>query len=193
MEMGLKFRYVLDKLGAYFDNEIKLESERDFGNTNFIYATRLTLLPPARPKNPESKSKVFFAPYIGAEAGKNINSPLKAAEGDGIARVLIGADLRFAFFLKGDNDPDINWTTSFTRRWLLTDELGFEADKDGVLQLVRFGTSPRDYVLSKVSYKLTKFLDVFGAYEWGQLPPSYKFVDHRFQFGFAYKYKFAVK
>jgi hypothetical protein len=197
MEIGMKTRYVIGKFagipGALFDNEVKLESERDFDNTNFIYDTRLTFLPAAFPKGAESKGKVFFSPYIGAEVGKNMKSPLQAAEGDGIARLLVGADLRFAFFLKTEDEPDIDWITSYTRRWLLTDELGFETDKNNVLQLLRFGTSPRDYVLSKFSYKLTKFLDVFAAYEWGQLPPSYKFVDHRFQFGFAYKYKFAIK
>ncbi len=191
MELGWAFRYVANS--AYFDHKVKLESERDFGNTNLIYDTRFTFLPTPRPKGKRS-FKIFPDPFIGGEFGKNLRSPLKAAEGDGIARLLIGADVRLAFWVKKDSDePDINWTTSFVRRWLLTDELSFEADKDGKLQLRRFGTNPRDYVSSKVSYKLSKFLNVFVEYEWGQVPPSYKLVDHRFRLGLAYKYKFGVK
>jgi hypothetical protein len=196
MESGLRFRYIMGQFagipGAYYDNDIKLESERDFGNTNVIYDTRFTFLPAAWPKG-ATNYKVFLNPFIGAELGKNLRSPLKAAEGDGIARALAGADLRVVFFLKGEDAPDINWTTSYTRRWLLTDELGFKTDDNGDLILNRFGKSPRDYVLSKFSYRISKFFDVFTAYEWGQVPPSYKLVDHRFRLGFAYKFKFAVK
>jgi hypothetical protein len=196
MESGLNFRYILGKFanipGAYYDNAIKLESERDFDNTNLIYDTRFTFLPAAKPRG-ATKYKVFFNPFIGAELGKNLRSPLKAAEGDGIARALAGADLRLVVFVKNEDAPDINWTTSYVRRWLFTDELGFETDDNGDLQLSRFGKSPRDHVLSKFSYRINKFFDVFTAYEWGEVPPSYKLVDHRFRLGFAYKFKFAVK
>jgi hypothetical protein len=204
MEAGVDFRYILTKTKAYFDNEFKLESERDFDNTNLIYGARLTFLPDSWPKGFKKKGrdgkitindvKVFFNPFIGTELGKNLDSPLKAAQGDGIARVLAGADLRVAFFIKKNQKaPDINWTTSFTRRWLLTDELGFKTDDNGDLQLRTFGTSPRDHFLSKFSYKMNKFFDVFTAYEWGQVPPSYKLVDHRFRLGFAYKFKFGLE
>jgi hypothetical protein len=204
MEMGVNFRKIFTETKAYFDNEFKLESERDFENTNLIYGARLTLLPDSRPKGFKKRSadgkitvnnvKVFFNPFIGGEFGKNVRSPLKAAEGDGIARLLAGADVRVAFFIKkNEKAPDINWTTSYTRRWLLTDELGFETDDNGDLQLRTFGTSPRDYFLSKFSYRMNKFFDVFTAYEWGQVPPSYKLVDHRFRLGFAYRFKFGVE
>lgn len=196
MEAGLRLRYIAGRFagipGAYYDHAFKLESERDFDNTNLIYDTRLTLLPAARPKG-FTKHKFFINPYVGAELGKNLRSPLKAAEGDGIARAMAGVDLRLVIFTKNDDAPSINWTTSYVRRWPLTEELGFEADDDGNLQLKTFGKSPRDFVSSKFSYRLNRFLDVFTAYEWGRVPPSYKLVDHRFRLGFAYKYKFAVK
>jgi hypothetical protein len=196
MEAGLKLRYITGGFagipGVYFDHAFKLESERDFDNTNLIYDTRFTFLPTPQPKG-RTNHKFFVNPYIGAELGKNLRSPLKAAEGDGIARALAGVDLRLIIFLKDEEAPAINWTTSYVRRWPLTDELGFKADDNGVLQLRRFGKSPRDFVSSKFSYRLTKFLDAFVAYEWGEVPPSYKLVDHRFRLGFAYKYKFAVK
>ena len=46
--------------------------------------------------------------------------------------------------------------------------------------------------MTKVSYRVNKFFEVFTAYEWGEVPPSYKLVDHRFRLGFAYKYKFGL-
>jgi hypothetical protein len=192
MEIGWALDYIANF--GVFANTVKLESERDFDNTNFIYDTRLTLLPRAVPKGADKRMKVFFNPFLGGEFGKNLKSPLKAAEGDGIARLLAGADLRLAFFLKEDSDePEINWTTSYERRWPLTDELRFKTDDNDDLVLVSFGTSPRDYVSSKVSYQFNKFFETFLEYEWGQVPPSYKLVDHRFRLGFAYKYKFGVK
>jgi len=189
MEIGWTLRYISN--AGYFDNKPKLESERDFDNTNFIYDVRFTFLPHARPKG-KGNVKFFLNPFLGGEFGKNLRSPLKAAQGDGIARLLAGADLRVAFWLHKDSDqPEINWSTTYVRRWLLSDELSFKTDKDGNLQLRQFGKSPRDYVSSKVSYSVSKFFDVFLEYEWGQEPPSYKFIDHRFRLGFAYKYKFS--
>lgn len=200
MEAGVNFRYVSLKHKSYFDNEFKLESERDFDNTNLVYGTRVTFLPHAFPKAlRETKgvkivthsAMLFINPFIGGEFGKNLRSPLKAAEGDGIARLLAGTDLRLVFFIKkNEKAPDVEWTTSYIRRWLLTDELGFKADAAGNLQLRTFGTSPRDHFASKFSVRMNKFFDIFTAYEWGQVPPSYKLVDHRFRLGFAYKFKF---
>jgi hypothetical protein len=192
MEMGWAVDYVANSW--VFANAVKLESERDFDNTNLIYDTRFSYLPRAFPKGADKRVHVFLNPFVGGEFGKNLKSPLKAAEGDGIARLLAGADVRLGFFLKEDSDePEINWTTTYERRWLLTDELRFKTDKDDNLVLVSFGKSPRDYVSSKVSYKISKFFETFLEYEWGQVPPSYKLVDHRFRLGFAYKFKFGVK
>ena len=202
LELGLNFRYISTRTRTYFDNEVKIESERDFENTNLIESPRVTFLPTSFPKalretikgkTVTHKALLFVNPYLGGEFGKNLRSPLKAAEGDGIARILAGIDIRWVFFLKNGKVPDINWTTTYQRRWLLTDELGFKADDNGNLQLRTFGTSPRDYVKSKVSYRISKFFDVFAAYDWGQVPPSYKLIDHRFRLGFAYKFKFGVE
>jgi hypothetical protein len=204
MEIGIKFRRVVGRFagipGALFDNGVKIESQRDFKNTNLIYDTRFTFLPPeltgwlgTSGKIGTKDYRVFLNPFIGGEFGKNLRSPLPAAEGDGIARALAGTELRFAFFLKEGEEPNLDWTSSYTRRWLFTDELGFKPDDDGNLQLVRFGKSPRDYFESKVTYGFNKFVGGFIEYSWGQVPPSYKFLDHQFRVGLVYKYKFGVK
>lgn len=192
MEFGTRFRYIFDKQPFYWDNEVKIESERDFENTNFIYSTRFTYVNAGYPRK-KSEAKLFFRPFIGTEVGKNLRSPLQAAEGDGLARLLLGADARVWIRLDRETGRQINWTTSYIRRWLLTDELGFETDNNDVLQLVRFGKSPRDYIKSKAAYSFNKFFGAFVEYEWGQLPPSYKFVNHKFRLGFFYKFAFGVE
>lgn len=197
MEFGVSYQYrILNTKNfpaASFTTAAKIESERDFDNTNFISDTRFIILPKARPKGAQKKLKVFFRPFIGLEMGKNLRSPLAAAEGNFIFRPLAGAKLRFNYPLNEDEEREINWETSFTRRWLLRNELGYETNDDNELVLTQFGKSPRDYVQSKFSYGLAKFFDVFVAYDWGQLPPSYELVDHRFRVGFAYKFKWTVK
>ncbi|MDQ3749885.1 MAG: hypothetical protein M3367_12885 [Acidobacteriota bacterium] len=199
MEFGFNFRYIFSS-PFYWDNEAKIESERDFDNTNFIYSSRIIYTPSGKTlvrlnqANGETKSvQIFFRPFIGTELGKNLRSPLDAAEGGGIARLLIGADVRLNFPINKENGRDIDWRTSYTRRWLLTDELGFEADDGGNLQLNRFGKSPRDYLKSKANFGFNKFFGAFIEYDWGQVPPSYKLVDHRFRLGLFYKYKFGIK
>lgn len=197
MEFGLTYRRrFLDPKpfpDANFTTTAKIESERDFGNTNFISDTRLTLFPKAFPKGPQEKLKIFFRPFFGLETGKNLRSPLAAAEGDFIFRPLAGARLRVNYPVSKDEEREINWETAYTRRWLLSKELGFRTNDDDELVLTEYGRSPRDYVQSKFSYGLAKFLDVFIAYEWGQTPPSYKFLDHTFRAGFTYKFKQIIK
>ncbi len=194
MQIGFNFARIV-RTHFYWDNDVKLESQRDFKNTNFIYAARVCWRPAGKAltKNEGDNSTLFFRPFIGAEVGKNLRSPLDAAEGDGIARILAGAELRLNVPMNLEKGQEINWTNSYTRRWLLTDELGFEADDDGNLQLVRFGKSPRDYFNSKAEFGFNKFFGAFVEYEWGQLPPSYKFVNHRFRVGLFYRFKFSVK
>jgi hypothetical protein len=199
MEFGFNFRYIFSS-PFYWDNEAKIESERDFDNTNFIYSSRIIYTPSGKTlvkinqASGEAKPvQIFFRPFIGTELGKNLRSPLDAAEGGGIARLLVGADVRLNFPINKENGRDIDWRTSYTRRWLLTGELGFRADDAGNLQLNRFGKSSRDYLKSKANFGFNKFFGAFIEYDWGQVPPSYKLVDHRFRLGLFYKYKFGIK
>jgi hypothetical protein len=196
MNFGFNFGYTINN-HLFWDNEVKIESERDFENSNLIYSTRGVFTPAGVALTEKSDgtptSVIFFRPYIGAEIGKNLLSPVSAADGDGIARVLAGADLRINVPINDEKGQAVNWTTSYTRRWLLTDELGYEADDDGTLQLTRFGKSPRDYFKSKADFSFNKLFGAFVEYDWGQVPPSYKLVDHKFRVGFFYKFKFGIK
>jgi hypothetical protein len=176
----------------YYDNGVKIESQRDFKNTNLIYETRLTVNFKTFPPAP---SKTFFRPrmFFGGEFGKNLKSPLPAAEGDGIARVLAGAAIDFLLLLNEKEESEIAITNEYIRRWPLSKELGFKADDAGVLQLVDFGKGPRDYFKSGISWQFNKFAGIFVNYEWGRVPPSYKLVDHSVKAGFLFKLKRVVK
>jgi hypothetical protein len=188
MEIGLSFRNIFGGFagfqGGYFDNSVKIESEKDFDNTNFVYDSRFTFLPAGIG---EKNVKLLVNPFVGAEMGKNLKSPLPAAEGDGIARVLGGVNLRVAFLREGK--PWANWTTSYTRRWLMSNELGYDTDDNDNLVLVQYGKAPRDYFESKFSFKAFGLANAFIAYDWGQVPPSYKKIDHRFRLGLEFRRK----
>jgi hypothetical protein len=169
----------------------KIESERDFDNTNLIFNGNLSLVPTTIPIG--KRSTLSLDPFIGTELGKNLKSPLPAARGDGIARVLAGANIILDVPLAKTGLQGITWDTSYTRRWLFSNELGFKTNDDDELVLTTYGKSPRDFFQSKVEFTINKFLNPYVSYEWGEVPPSYKLVDHRFRVGFVYKFKLSAK
>ena len=169
----------------------KIESERDFDNTNLIFNLQTNFVVTPIPLG--KKATLTFDPYIGTELGKNLKSPLAAAKGDGIARLLGGTNLLIDIPIENSGLQGIVWETSYTRRWLLSNELGFKTNDANELVLTKFGKSPRDYFQSKVEFTINKFLNPYVSYEWGEVPPSYKLLDHRFRVGFVYKFKLAGK
>lgn len=169
----------------------KIESEKDFDNTNLLFDSKLNFVVTTIPLG--KSATLTFDPYIGTELGKNLRSPLAAAEGNGIARMLAGASAVLDVPINHSPLKGIVWETSYTRRWLLTNELAYETGDDDQPVLVEFGKSPRDYVVSKVEFKINRFLNPYVSYEWGEVPPSYKLVDHRYKVGFAYQFTLSPK
>jgi hypothetical protein len=180
-----KWKFRLTGLNTTFGG--KLESEKDFDNTNLLFDSRMHFVLTTVPLG--KKSTLSIDPFIGTELGKNLKSPLPAAQGDGIARVFSGANIVLEVPLGKTGLQGIVWENSYIRRWLFTDELGYETDDNDELILTRFGKSPRDYFQSKVEFTINRFLNPYVSYEWGELPPSYKLVDHRFRVGFVYKFR----
>jgi hypothetical protein len=130
-----------------------------------------------------------FSPFIGQEVGKNLRSPLKEAEGNFIYRAKAGTLFNLFFEPRLKNLQTIEFDAEYTRRWPLRNELSFKEDKDKKLKLVEFGKRPRDYVRANLNFLFT---DSFGAtvgYEYGELPPSFKLVDHKLKIGLVYKTK----
>ena len=177
--------------GFKFEAGGKVESERDFDNTNLLFESNAKFLVSPIPLG----EKVLLSPklFLGTEVGKNTKSPLNAAEGNGIARLLGGTDLLLNISIEKALLQNITWENSYRRRWLLTKELGFEANEDDNLTLVKFGKSPRDHITSKLSFGISDFFNPFIEYEWGEVPPSYKLINHSFKFGIAYKFRLNTK
>lgn len=179
---------------SFLTIEGKIESERDFDNTNLIGSLRYTFLPKPIPqgKNKDGKSRSFrmwIDPFIGGEFGKNLKSPLKSVQGQGVARLLAGTSVNLKFYVDKSWLKDIIWQNSYVRRWLLKKELSFDTDDNGELILQSFGKAPRDFVESKLFFEFNDYFNPYIAYDWGSVPPSYKKVDHRFRLGFTYKFK----
>ena len=164
----------------------KIESERDFGNTNLLLENRLKIGLKRPVKKPWAP---VLSPFIGQELGKNLRSPLPEAEGNFLFRVKAGTLFNLYFEPGLKHLQTIELDAEYTRRWPLRRELSFEEDEDKKLKLVEFGKRPRDYVRANLNFL---FKDSFGAtigYEYGELPPSFKLVDHKLKIGLVFKTK----
>jgi hypothetical protein len=174
-------------------NSFKVEAPKNFDNVNALWESRW-LFPSSKFPWIGDRYHVFLDFFGGHELGKNIISPLKAAEGKALFRLMLGANLTIAipfkenFLLKG-----VDFNASYIRRMPLKRELSFDKDKDGNLTLVTFGTAPKDYVDSKLTLKVNDFFGPYLGFEWGRLPPNYSLVDHKWTFGILFKSKVKVK
>lgn len=170
----------------------ELESDRKFRVTNLITSQEFKYIfePVPHPKVGTPKSNLFFRPSIGAELGVNLNSPVPRNERT-IARVKAGASLVYKIFAPfGETGvKSLSWETKFEERWFLTKEQAYDTNSAGNLILKDFGKKPRAYFSSVLLFKLS---DRFGpslSYEWGELPPLFKKVEHRVKLGFTYSFK----
>lgn len=171
--------------GVFWKNEGFIEAERDFDNANLTWSSRFTLAP--RPWQDRRAEKVLFyiRPFAGTELGKNLKSPVPAADGGTLARVIAGSSLNLRFpFKKFDKDGAFSLTATYERRWPLKREVSFEENDDGTLKAVTFGTNPRDWVDAKFIFKFNKFFGPYIGYQYGSQPPSFKLVDHQVKIGF---------
>lgn len=176
--------------GVTWRNIPKIEAERDFDNSNFMFESRLDFPSDVFPKKRNPVPRLFFTPFIGVEVGRNLNSPVPEAEGAGHARLLFGTTFNLAFKRRGDVPlKRFGLEASYVRRILLKREISFEEADDDMLRAVTFGTNPRDWLEAKLYFKFNKFFDSYVGYEYGEQPPSYKLVDHRVKFGLVYKSK----
>ena len=167
-------------------NAPKIESERDFGNSNFIWETRFRFMS----RTYESKRTTFyFRPFVGHELGANINSPVQEAEHKFLYRLMTGTTLNLVFPIQSAGLHDVSFEGSYIRRWPLRSELSFEDDDDGNPQPLSIGKGPRDYVTTKLNVDFTKAFGLSVSYEYGSLPPTFKLVDHKTTIGLTYKIK----
>jgi hypothetical protein len=167
-------------------NAPKIEAERDFDNSNFIWESRFRFMS----RTYQSKHTTFyFRPFMGHELGANINSPVKEAEHKFLYRLLTGTTLNLVFPIQSAGLHDVSFEGSYVRRWPLRREVSFEDDVDGNPQPLSLGKGPRDYVSTKLNIDFTKAFGLTVSYEYGSLPPTFKLVDHKTTIGLTYKVK----
>lgn len=192
--------YVSDNQNAKFPytavdwiNSAKIEAPKNFDNINALWESRF-LFPSSKFPWENKNFKMFLDPFAGSEIGKNLKSPLKAAQGKAITRLYFGANLTLQIpvkdlsLLKG-----FEMNTSYIRRLPLKRELNFDKDASGNLILATFGKGPKDYVDSKLIMKLNDYFGPFIGFEWGRLPPNYSLVDHKWTFGLLFKTKIKTR
>ncbi|HVG20533.1 MAG TPA: hypothetical protein VNI02_15895 [Blastocatellia bacterium] len=189
MKFGLEWMIPYNYLSALtsgfrWKNIGRIESDRDFDNTNFAFASRLQIL--SRVVYPGETSRFFFKPFFGAEVGKNLKSPVREAEGRAIARLLFGTNFNLVFDIGDSDSQSIALESSYERRILLRREVGFKEVKDVGLVPVDFGTRPRDWAEAKLRFMFSKTFGGYIGYQWGELPPAYKLSNHQLKMGLIF-------
>lgn len=174
-------------------NTGKIEAPKNFNNINALWESKW-LFPSAQIPGSGKPFRMFLDPYVGSELGKNLRSPLPAAEGHALARLMAGADLTVQVPIKNLNAlKQLEFTTSYIRRWPLKRELNVKTDDSGNSTLLTLSKGPKDYVDSKFTVKVNDFFGPYVGYEWGRQPPNYKLVDHKWTFGLIFKSKVRAK
>lgn len=170
----------------HWENAGKMEANRDFANVNALWESRFVL--PLSFLNSRN-TKLLLDPYWGSELGRNVNSPVPAAENKSIARLMAGTTMNVVFPFQKNHLDILVLEASYIRRWPLREEVTFTKDNTGLLVSLSIGKSPRDFVEAKLNFKFNKFLGAYAGYEYGELPPLYKLVDNRFRAGLVYKFR----
>lgn len=172
-------RYVLWEPAGGF------ESDRRFGNVNLITSQLLTFGIPGNANTFKWRARIL--PYIGFELGRNLKSPVKAAEGRPISRGIVGS----TFYLNYDRSEDSSFSfqVDYVRRFLLRREVSFTKDDDDKLIPLLVGKGPRDYLKATAEYDFSKFTGFTLGYEYGRLPPNFELVNHKYSLGLVFKFK----
>ena len=166
-------------------NAFQSESNKDFSNTNVVWPTTMRLIS----KTWGSSTEFGIRPYIGNELGLNINSPLPELENRMVDRPLVGLNTLLLVPTELGVLKSLSWETLYERRWPLRNELVLEENDDGSLKSTDFGTTPRDYVRNSVTAGFGPYFGLTFSYEYGQLPPSFKLIDHAFKVEVTFKAK----
>jgi hypothetical protein len=196
-QAGIEYSASSPVSGILWYNTAQIEGDRDFDNFNAIWKTQFRF----RMKNLFFSRKrgdtafAVFIPFIGAELGKNLDSPVSEAKGRGVARILVGSELYVRLYQGETSFARVTLDGRYERRWPLLSEVGLRdttvTDENGeeVEKTVAafFGKKPRQWAEASLNYNLSEFFGIFAGYEYGELPPGYKLVDHAFKIGVKFK------
>jgi len=140
------------------------------------------------------KDSISFSPTAGFEVGKNLFNdiaPKPSYESYGLFRWVVGADAgyrvypyRFAWLL---GSKPYTVSASFRVRFPEESEVFTEnilnAKGNAVIPSQTLDTRPRIYGRVELSQPLSRILAATVLYQYGDLPPAYRFFGHAFSFG----------
>ena len=188
---GIKFIRPIDKFN--YEGSAEVEADHKFRVANFITTQELKYRLPNQRFNKNGTLNAILFPriFIGAELGRNFKSTL-TRDDKGIARLKAGASLTLKIFEPFKKSSFLNigiqklvWENKFEQRWFLIKEQAYDTEDDKLV-LRDFGRKPRGNFYSNLNFMFNDFFGPSLKYEWGQLPPLYKKVDHRLTFGLTF-------
>jgi hypothetical protein len=159
------------------------ESDRRFDNVNVMVGNKFVFVPRVL----GNSNRIYFQPFIGFEAGRNLKSPVDEAEDRALARGTVGGSLYVNLMPKADKP--LSFQIDYIRRFLLRREVRFTEDDDKKLVALDVGRGPRDHLKLTLEYDFSDFFGTGLNYEYGRLPPNFELVNHKYGFGLIYKFK----
>lgn len=180
--------------GMQFDEFLPSgEFSRSDPSSNLIFKTSaMFVLNPWHPRKQRFYGTLY--PVLAYEGGKNLNRPSMLAKRpidltryDGIARGVLGADATLGFASSDKKTDDITLTGSYRVRLPAFDEPFIRTEHQ--VTMVDLTTKARHWVEVDLSYSpsIFKYLAITAQYQYGDLPPVFKLVDHKVSIGLTFK------
>lgn len=142
--------------------------------------------------SPNASFPLYFTlyPFFGMEMGRNLSRPkvvemipVDLSNYRGIVRGYMGADAKFALATADRKSDVFSITGTYRVRIPAINEPFLET----IHQVTTFAmtTKARHWVESDVAYTIPswKYLSISGTYQYGELPPFFELVDHKFTIG----------
>lgn len=179
---------------------VKGEFSRDNPDSNLVPAG--TIQWAWAPKNFGKRSAIAFYPSIGIEGGRNLDKPAtfdgvaaNLSGYNGIFRGVIGAFAAY-YFESAKADPDNPYqfeiTSTFVDRILATPEpfLTTSLVNGQSVTKINFGTNPREYIETDLTWNVNSLVGVTLKDTWGSLPPLFALTGQQVTVGLTFKAKF---
>lgn len=187
MGMAFPFGHLLNsKTVTWVDLEpaIQGESDKQFRDINTIFRFRSYFLMRVFGSG---RLQLLPQPFLGFETGDNVRSPVANAYPGGIARPNAGIHVYLNLFNSSKPGRQAFVESEYIRRWPLLGEPTFSQNASGNLILNSVGTSPRDYVTTKLEYDFADYFGITLQYDYGELPPVFTKVNNEYTIGLVLK------
>ena len=191
-----------------------IESDRNFDNTNLVadgqFNVNFPTLGKANRRGTFSGYAIDIQPYGGVEVGKNLENRIATLDGRSIFRLKVGFAGQVRLNFKKTRRYKIVFDVEYVHRRLYAEEalsrsvtiplpvgtltpvegepLKIDAGFLSRMSIDTINKGPRSYLHVAIRYAFDPNWEFFASYVNGELPPRFVSV-HKFQAGFAYRFK----